>query len=75
MEEIHPHISPDLRDGLCHQSKLTDIYSFGRLLHVILDKAVSLPALMSLSKECMEYISLKRPTTTEVLTFLSTLLN
>lgn len=30
--DFHPHISPDLRDGRCIQSKSTDVYSFGRLL-------------------------------------------
>ena len=25
----HPHITPDLRDGLCQQSELSDVYSLG----------------------------------------------
>ena len=28
----HPHIAPDLRDGLRCQDKFSDIYSFGRVL-------------------------------------------
>ena len=71
----HPQVAPDLRDGLCHQNKSTDIYSFGRLLHVISDKAIPLPALVTLSKVCMDYSSLKRPTTSTVFTSLSNLLN
>ena len=31
----HPHIAPDLRDGLCHQCVFSDIYSFGRIISII----------------------------------------
>ena len=31
----HVHIAPDLRDGLCRQSTHSDIYSLGRILHIV----------------------------------------
>ena len=69
--DFHPHISPDLRDGRCIQSKSTDVYSFGRLLFIVSEKAIATPFLISLSKQCMEYNSMDRPITTDLFTSLS----
>ena len=61
----HPHIAPDLRDGLCCQSEATDIYSFGRIL---LQKHFKIPFVSSLSNECLIYDSIRRPSTKELYT-------
>ena len=69
----HPQIAPDLRDGKCKQSTQSDIYSFGRILKIVNDVSLNLPAITSLSGMCTEYAGSKRPTSNELfksLTFL-----
>lgn len=58
----HPHISPDLRDGLCKQSPSSDIYSFGRIMKMI-NTVSSLKSdrIMELSQKCMQYDGQLRP--------------
>ena len=70
----HPHIAPDLRDGLRNQDKLSDIYSFGRVLSTIFDKVLSIPALGALAQECVKYNAADRPTTEDMYTFINNLL-
>ena len=31
----HPHIAPDLRDGICKQSTLSDVFSLGRMIKLV----------------------------------------
>ena len=33
--QYHPQIAPDLRNGHCQQSSLSDVYSFGRIIHQV----------------------------------------
>ena len=58
----HPHIVPDLRDGKCPQSTLSDIFSLGRI-NAVNDTATPLQqkSLQELSQKCMEYHMHERP--------------
>ena len=58
----HPHVAPDVRDGLCKQSTLSDIYSFGRILSTINAK-LEVHCLEELVKTCLQYKSSERPST------------
>ena len=69
----HPQIAPDLRDGKCKQSTISDVYSFGRIIKIINEANLHLPVLTSLSGMCMEYVGSKRPNTEELITFLTNL--
>ena len=69
----HPHIPPDLRDGLCFQNRLSDVYSFGRLLLLVYEKVLPVPVLEPLSKECLNYNCVDRPTTEDLNTFITNL--
>ena len=53
----HLHIAPDLRDGKCPQSTLSDIFSLGRIINVVNDTVTPLQqkSLQELSQKCMEY--------------------
>ena len=64
----YPHIAPDLVDGHCNQSKVSDVYSFGRLLKQINDVQLNLPALNSISLHCTEYYCTQRPSTLDIKT-------
>ena len=74
-EHNHPQVAPDLRDGLCKQSKLSDVYSFGRVMDSVNKKSLNLPVLCSLSSQCTEYLQTKRPTTSKLFMFLKNLLS
>ena len=52
----HPHVAPDIHGGLHKQSDASDIYSFGRIIHI---NSVSLDneVLKELSCTCMLYQS------------------
>ena len=58
----HPHIAPDLRDGLCSQSVPSDIFSLGRVISII-NSVFSLKneTLNGLSHRCMQYHTHLRP--------------
>ena len=52
----HPHIAPDLRDGACQQSALSDVFGLGRMIKLV----NSVPQLQrkdleELSNMCMHY--------------------
>ena len=68
----HPHLAPDVRDSLRCQDKLSDIYSFGRILLLISEEKLNIPAMISLS---LSYKAPKRPSTSELYTFLTNMLN
>ena len=64
----HSHLAPDVRDGICEQSFLSDVYSFGHLLYTLaknkkIDQRLHLKAL---SKECMQYNAHNRPEMNDV---------
>ena len=66
----HAHIAPDLRDGVCRQSTFSDIYSLGRILHIV----NSLPYLQNkdleqLSDKCMQYHNHSRPNMVTILNY------
>lgn len=65
----YPHIAPDLINGHCKQSTKSDVYSLGRIIHQVNDHHLRLPALESLSKQCMEYYCENRLQITEINTF------
>ena len=31
----HPHIAPDLHNGLCRQSVMSDVYALGRIINTV----------------------------------------
>ena len=58
----HPHIAPDLRDGLCPQSMSSDIFSLGRLIGIVNTKSsLKSKSLNKLSQRCMQYHMHLRP--------------
>ena len=58
----HPHIAPDLRDGLCPQSMSSDIYSLGRLMGMVNTKSsLKSESLNNLSQRCTQYHMHQRP--------------
>ena len=69
----YPHIAPDLINGHCKQSEKSDIYSLGRIIKLINDKIMHIPALESTSKHCMEYLCNQRPSTLDLKTFIHNL--
>ena len=51
-----------LRDGICTQSASSDIYSFGKLVNVLIKSHVlHNTELEDLSHKCMQYHSISRP--------------
>ena len=56
----HPHIAPDVRDGLCSQCTLSDIFSFGRII-LMVATLLEDESLRTLSKQCLQYNSSLRP--------------
>lgn len=73
---MHPHIAPDLRDGLCAQSKFSDVYSFGRVLRILFKKVPfsSIPTLGTIAHECIKYNCIDQPTTNDVYISLTNLM-
>lgn len=58
----HPHIAPDLRDGLCKQSPSSDIFSFGRMMNIInASSFLKSDRVSELSQKCMQYNGQLRP--------------
>ena len=61
-KQHHCHIAPDLRDGICKQSFLSDIYSFGRILQTIIKNTIiHCTTLDELSNKCLQYHQCQRP--------------
>ena len=50
----HPQIATDLRDGLSTQDKCSDAYSFGRVLLILFEKVLPIPALGAFSTRMHE---------------------
>lgn len=58
----HPHIAPDLCDGLCSQSVSSDIFSLGRVISIInSESSLKNETLNGLSHRCMQYHMHLRP--------------
>lgn len=65
----HPHIAPDLRDGLTKQDKYSDVYSAGRLLILLMEKKVLVnPAIYKLANLCTTYSAIERPSSNDLYT-------
>ena len=65
----HPHIAPDLRDGLTNQDKYSDVYSAGRLLLILIEKKVLVnPAIYKLANLCTTYSTIERPSSNDLYT-------
>lgn len=70
----NPHIAPDLRDRLCVQDKVLDVFSFGRVVSIAYREVLPIPTLCSLMKECLKVNAADRPKTKDLYTFLNNLL-
>lgn len=70
----HPHIAPDLRNGIRAQDKLSDIFSTGRVLSIVCEKVLPIPGLSSITELCLKYNALERPNTEDLFTSLKNLL-
>jgi len=57
----HSQIAPDLRDGLCKQSVMSDMYSFGRIVATVNECKLKDTALEELTSKCLQYNWSKRP--------------
>ena len=66
----HPQIAPDVRDGFRRQDKFSDVYAFGRLLMTINEDKLQIPALTSISQECLKYNAYERLVTNDLYTFI-----
>jgi hypothetical protein len=70
----HPQVSNDLRDGIRCQDT-SDIYVFGRVLKLIYNNHLVIPALNSISELCLNYSAHERPVIKDLHTFLINLLS
>ena len=66
-ETKHPHIAPDLRDGLTAQNVQTDVYSLGRLLVKVCTKYAILGEMRKIGRRCLADMSMDRPELSTVL--------
>lgn len=58
----HPHIAPDLRDGLCSQSVSSDVFALGRVIRIVNSKSsLDNQTMNMLSHKCMQYHMHLRP--------------
>ena len=58
----HPHIAPDLHNGLCRQSVMSDVYALGRIINTV--NGVSYlqnKDMKEFSETCMHYNEKSRP--------------
>ena len=63
----YPHIAPELHRG-DRQSRASDVYSFGALIHRVLkDGKLDVPTLNSVVKKCLSVSARKRPELKHVL--------
>lgn len=61
----HPLVAPDLRDGLCKQSEISDIFSFGRIADIVFFMSTD-EQLNDTVKQCMMYSSASRPSLSSI---------
>ena len=69
----HPHIAPDLRDGLVAQSASTDMYSLGRILKSCNARGIRNSDLSGAIKSALMYPSKDRIDVSEILCISSTM--
>ena len=70
--KFHPQVAPEIRNGTGKQTFASDIYSLGRVFHKISSK-VNTPVLIKLSEACLSLDVDKRPSASELNTFLTNL--
>lgn len=70
----HPHIAPDLRDGLVAQCVETDIFAIGRVISKACKMSTANADLEELTSRCLENASKDRPGMSEVIQVLQTAL-
>lgn len=70
----HPHIAPDLRNGLCTQDQRSDFFSFGRVLSILCDHVLTSALLSSLAQQCLNFNAFDCPTTKDIKTSITNLL-
>ena len=64
----HPHIAPDLRDGACQQSTLSDVFGLGRLIKLVNNLTyLQREDLEELSNKCLHYNMHSRPAVSDIL--------
>lgn len=68
----YPQVAPDLRDGLVQQSQKSDVYAFGRIVKVVVQRKLSreAPLYDQVISASMRYDAAERPDINTVLTFL-----
>lgn len=66
-ETKHPHIAPDLRDGLTAQNVKTDVFSLGRLLLKVCTKYTISGTVHKIGRCCLADVSTDRPELSDVL--------
>lgn len=69
----HPQIAPDLRDGLCKQCELSDVYSLGRVIQKVNNQFLKISTLTSYSSICIQYSCTKRPSSSDLYVCISNL--
>lgn len=69
----HPQVAPEVRDGRHKQSMHSDMYSLGRVIRQVNDKKLQLPNLSSYCCCCTQNEYSERPTSSDLLKFLSSL--
>ena len=66
----HSHIAPDLRDGVCRQSVMSDVYSFGRILAAVNECKLKDKNLEEITDKCLQYNWNKRPSIGTIKTYI-----
>lgn len=69
----HPQVAPEVREGHQKQNKYSDMYSLGRVINKVNEKTLQLPDLSSYSCLCTQDRYSERPTSSDLLKFLSSL--
>ena len=72
----HPHIAPDLRNGLCRQSVMSDVYALGRIINTVNGVAyLQNNDMQEFSETCMHYNEKSRPEMSAVENYFDQLLH
>ena len=72
----HSHIAPDLRNGLCRQSAMSDVYALGRIINTV--NGISYlqnKDLQEFSETCMHYNEKSRPEMSAIENYINQLLH
>ena len=71
--EFHPQVAPEVHDGLAPQSTKSDTYAYGRVLSQMNTVKLQMRVLCTLSSECLSTDYKRRPTTSNLFTFMRNL--